>query len=79
MSPIAVYIGSPSWVSKCKYCSANSYAGSGCPHEAYVKGLGREIALVGDSEGDLGAATVYVGGGTPTMLSVGLVAGMFQT
>jgi len=79
MSLIGVYIHIPFCVSKCNYCSFNSYAGLGYLHEAYVEALRREMALVGESEGHLEAATVYLGGGTPTLLSVDLLARILQT
>lgn len=79
MNLISIYIHFPFCVSKCTYCSFNSYAGLGHLYEAYVEGLCREMALVRESEGRLQVATVYLGGGTPTLLSVDLLAGILQT
>jgi oxygen-independent coproporphyrinogen-3 oxidase len=74
MSLIRIYIHIPFCLSKCHYCGFNSYAGLDHLHEAYVKALAREMALVGKAEGPLEAVTVYLGGGTPTTLSLDLLA-----
>ena len=78
MSLIGIYVHIPFCASKCNYCSFNSYAGLGHLYEAYVEALRREMALVAESEGPLEAATVYLGGGTPTVLSVDLLAGVLR-
>lgn len=74
MNSASIYIHIPFCVSKCNYCGFNSYAGLGHLHEAYVEALEKEMAIAGGGEGARRAATVYLGGGTPTTLSVDLLA-----
>jgi oxygen-independent coproporphyrinogen-3 oxidase len=75
---ISIYIHIPFCLSKCNYCGFNSYAGLDHLHEAYVEALKREMASVAKTEGALEVATVYLGGGTPTTLSLDLLAGIVQ-
>ncbi len=78
MNATSIYIHIPFCVSKCMYCNFNSYAGLGHLYAAYIEALCREMALVGESEGRLQAATVYLGGGTPTVLGVHLLADVLR-
>ena len=68
-SPQSAYIHIPFCVSKCWYCDFSSYPGLEPIFEDYVRALTAEIertAVSLRSGGDLD--TVYVGGGTPTVL-----------
>jgi oxygen-independent coproporphyrinogen-3 oxidase len=66
----SVYIHIPFCVSKCRYCTFNSYAGLGHLYEVYVEALQKEIVLFGESQQAWQAETIYLGGGTPTVLGV---------
>jgi oxygen-independent coproporphyrinogen-3 oxidase len=63
----AAYIHIPFCISKCHYCDFNSYPGMSSLFDSYAQAVAAEIrsAVRGRSR----AATLYVGGGTPTLLS----------
>ena len=70
-----VYVHTPFCLQKCLYCDFPSYAGwSADVRERYVRALCREIRQ-GRADGWYGAlpvapdATIYFGGGTPTVLT----------
>lgn len=72
--PTGVYIHIPFCRQKCHYCDFNSYPGMEGLFVPYVEALGREMALVGQHVGPLRAETLYIGGGTPTVLPPALLA-----
>jgi len=65
----SLYIHIPFCAAKCNYCSFNSYAGLGGLQAAYVRALCAELfqSASGVEQGAL--KTVFLGGGTPTILS----------
>ena len=72
-----VYLHVPFCTVRCGYCDFNTYTatelGGGASQHAYADTALREIALAADVLTDLPArpvSTVFVGGGTPTVLSV---------
>ena len=72
-----VYLHVPFCTVRCGYCDFNTYTatelGGGASQHAYADTALREIALAADVLADLPArpvSTVFVGGGTPTVLSV---------
>ncbi|HZW83936.1 MAG TPA: coproporphyrinogen dehydrogenase HemZ [Candidatus Deferrimicrobium sp.] len=67
---VSVYIGVPFCPSRCVYCSFPSVVGEKLHLEEYVSALGQEIAALGAflKEYKLGVQTLYIGGGTPTIL-----------
>jgi oxygen-independent coproporphyrinogen-3 oxidase len=68
MRTAALYVHIPFCVAKCTYCSFNSYAALEHLHEVYVDALENEISLSAQERGPLEAPSVYIGGGTPTVL-----------
>ncbi|AFC32289.1 oxygen-independent coproporphyrinogen III oxidase [Paenibacillus mucilaginosus 3016] len=68
-TPAAVYIHIPFCTNKCHYCDFNSYVLKGQPVMDYLEALEREMAetvrLVPPGE----IQTIFVGGGTPTVLT----------
>jgi oxygen-independent coproporphyrinogen-3 oxidase len=66
---VGVYVHIPFCVAKCNYCTFNSYAGLEHLHLDYVEALQREIKLCARDKGPLRASSVYLGGGTPSVLS----------
>lgn len=71
---INVYIGVPYCPTKCRYCSFASYELRGRQGEAYgefIETLIEEIRLSGEflSERKLPIESIYMGGGTPTILN----------
>ena len=73
---ISAYVHVPFCRVRCGYCDFNTYApgeltGPAGSATAYGTGVEREIALAGEvlqDAGNLSLATVFVGGGTPTLL-----------
>jgi len=91
--PVALYIHVPFCVSLCPYCDFVVYAGAvargpAARVGAYVEALRTEIGLRADaadaafgapgSPGRPALETVYVGGGTPTLLSSDALAGLLD-
>lgn len=72
MEPIALYVHVPFCRAKCGYCDFNSYplAEVGALRSPYVDALLRELAQAGPAQ----VRTIYVGGGTPTVLPLSLLA-----
>lgn len=65
---LGVYVHIPFCVLKCAYCDFNSYAGLSELHAPYVAALITELQLQAE-QADLAIVdTVYVGGGTPSIL-----------
>ena len=63
----SLYIHVPFCARKCEYCAFYSEAAQGELVSRYVRALVRELELVAD---DLKPATVFFGGGTPSLLSL---------
>lgn len=74
---VSLYIHVPYCVQKCGYCDFNSYAGSQPGEQAgYVAALLREMDLwaARPEMAEAAVPTVFVGGGTPTLLDGDLLA-----
>ncbi|MDD3826766.1 MAG: radical SAM family heme chaperone HemW [Anaerolineae bacterium] len=67
---IGLYIHVPFCLARCAYCDFNSYAGQKDLWDGYVRALAGEMEGAGPAR----AGSVYVGGGTPTVLPVALLA-----
>src|SRR4026209_2308144 len=63
----SLYVHVPFCAHKCSYCAFYSEASSGELIERYTGALVRELELVAD---DLKTATVFFGGGTPSILNL---------
>lgn len=64
-----IYVHIPFCKRKCAYCDFASYAGtSPADRSGYLAALGKEIALGGEKFRDRHIDTVYIGGGTPSLL-----------
>jgi oxygen-independent coproporphyrinogen-3 oxidase len=78
-----VYLHVPFCASRCGYCDFNTYTaaelGPGASRESYRQTVRAELALAGrvlDGAAPARVDTVFVGGGTPTVLPTGELAGM---
>ncbi|MFQ6058653.1 MAG: radical SAM family heme chaperone HemW [Anaerolineae bacterium] len=67
---VSLYIHIPFCRAKCAYCDFNSYAGLEHLFDGYVQALVREMELLGQALGGFEIETIYLGGGTPTVLSL---------
>jgi oxygen-independent coproporphyrinogen-3 oxidase len=67
----ALYIHIPFCRHRCAYCDFNTYAGQEDAIQPYVDAVCREIGFVAGSAGrKLTASSIFIGGGTPTLLPV---------
>jgi oxygen-independent coproporphyrinogen-3 oxidase len=66
--PIGLYVHVPFCASKCAYCDFASYAGREADIPRYVDTVIREIGRRGAETGHPAADTVFLGGGTPSLL-----------
>lgn len=66
--PIGLYVHVPFCISKCAYCDFASYAGREADIPRYVDAVVREIKRRGEETGHPKAGTIFLGGGTPSLL-----------
>lgn len=81
-SQVSIYVAIPFCPSRCHYCSFPAFALGrwGYLLESYLEALAKEIKAVAAalaSKG-IGVQTVYVGGGTPTVLTAGQLAQLLE-
>ncbi len=69
METISLYIHIPLCVKKCAYCDFVSFSGRMGQRERYVQAVCREIRAQAAFFGRRNVATIFFGGGTPTLLS----------
>ncbi|WEK53082.1 MAG: radical SAM family heme chaperone HemW [Candidatus Cohnella colombiensis] len=67
-TPRALYIHIPFCTNKCFYCDFNSYIAAGQPIDAYLDALEQEMIQTVAQLPPKQIDTVFVGGGTPTVL-----------
>lgn len=65
---LELYIHIPFCVKKCKYCDFLSAPASASEHKDYVEQLVREIRAQGEFYKEYYVSTVFIGGGTPSIL-----------
>jgi oxygen-independent coproporphyrinogen-3 oxidase len=72
MPPFGVYVHVPFCATRCGYCDFNTYTpgelGSAASPGSWLDGLRRELDLAREVLGPRPAETVFVGGGTPSLL-----------
>lgn len=69
--PTGLYIHIPFCRQKCAYCDFPSWAGREGEAGRYFSAMAREAALSGDRFGGFRFNTVFLGGGTPSLLPAG--------
>jgi oxygen-independent coproporphyrinogen III oxidase len=69
--PIGLYVHIPFCVRKCAYCDFASYAAREADIPRYVDAVVREITRRGAETGHPKADTIFLGGGTPSLLDEG--------
>jgi len=71
LPPLSLYIHVPWCVRKCPYCDFNSHEARGdIPEDAYVAALLRDLESALPHVWGRPVLTVFIGGGTPSLLSV---------
>ena len=73
-SPLALYLHIPFCAVRCAYCDFNTYAGLASLYEPFAAALVEEIRRAGAAWNRPPVSTVFVGGGTPTVLPPELLA-----
>jgi oxygen-independent coproporphyrinogen-3 oxidase len=68
-SAIGIYIHIPFCAHICPYCDFTTYAGKGELIPRYVRALETALRREGERHPELTVATVFLGGGTPSLLS----------
>ena len=82
---LGIYISVPFCRSKCTYCNFASGVYPAAEHEHYVQRLSQDLTSSRSSTSQLGAHlpsqvdTVYLGGGTPSLLAPALVTELFAS
>jgi putative oxygen-independent coproporphyrinogen III oxidase len=74
----SLYLHIPFCERKCEYCDFTSIAGS-TGSAGYMQALTAEVRRVGDRLGRLTLDTVFIGGGTPSLVEPELLAGLVAT
>jgi oxygen-independent coproporphyrinogen-3 oxidase len=79
MNPISIYIHFPFCKVRCSYCDFNTFTGHENRIEDYIEAICIEIeALVRSCGEKLVVKTVYIGGGTPSLLNNKLAGKLLQ-
>ena len=76
VKPLALYLHIPFCRQKCGYCDFLSFAGREDLFQSYFSALVEEIRLLAGERPPV--ATVYIGGGTPTLFSGGQLASLVK-
>ncbi|HTG81218.1 MAG TPA: radical SAM family heme chaperone HemW, partial [Geobacteraceae bacterium] len=76
----SLYIHFPFCLKKCLYCDFNSLAGSRIKAGDYIAAAVREMALRAEKvAAPVSAPTLYIGGGTPSLMEPSLVGRLIDT
>jgi len=77
----SVYIHLPYCLHKCPYCDFNTYAVKQIPEQRYADALVRELESAAAASAWAGrpVATVFLGGGTPSLFSPSTIARLLET
>lgn len=78
MRPLELYIHIPFCISKCKYCDFLSAPAAFAERKTYVTGLCRSIRSYGELAEAYQVTTVFVGGGTPSILEPEQIQQIFE-
>ena len=74
----SLYLHIPFCERKCEYCDFTSVAGA-TGSVAYMDALNAEVRHLGERLGRLSLDTVFIGGGTPSLVDPDLLAGLVAT
>ncbi len=79
MKPFSIYIHIPFCKRKCLYCDFPSFAGCEAEYEAYVSALVAELREKAEDLREYTLQTIFLGGGTPTVLPPKLLGKIMDT
>lgn len=74
LGPRSLYLHLPFCVSKCPYCDFNSHVGQQHLMNGYIRALVQEVSAWGEALGHPELDTVFIGGGTPSLVPAGHIA-----
>ena len=74
----SLYIHIPFCLSKCFYCSFSSSSGQSKIFNSYVSAVKKELTLLALNNRDFNIKTLFLGGGTPTVLSAPLLSSLIN-
>jgi len=77
-APIGIYIHIPFCAHICPYCDFTTYSGKGHLIDRYVECVQRELAASAELAAGRSAATIFLGGGTPSLLEPAQVASILS-
>ena len=75
---LQLYVHIPFCVKKCRYCDFLSAPAPEDVRQAYTEQLKKEIAVMGRLYQDRCITSIFVGGGTPSMLDTGQMNGILR-
>lgn len=75
---LGIYIHWPYCQSKCPYCDFNAYASADFDHRAWLTAYLRQLDSYFEETSDRTCASVYFGGGTPSLMDPRTVAGILD-
>ncbi|MDY7025702.1 MAG: radical SAM family heme chaperone HemW [Pseudomonadota bacterium] len=77
--PLSLYLHMPWCVQKCPYCDFNSHQDHQADFDRYLKALQEDICLDAPMVKDRTISTVFIGGGTPSLMPVEFYQQLFAT
>lgn len=75
---VGLYIHSPFCLKKCSYCNYMTRVYREERAEPFIQALKEEIQLIATEHGPLPLKTIYLGGGTPSLLSLKQLSSLFS-
>ena len=78
LRPMGLYIHIPFCSSKCEYCDFVSFSMDNKAQENYLDALCTEIDILKDDFNDVVFDSIFIGGGTPSVMYNGFFSGMLR-
>ncbi len=78
MKPLEIYVHIPFCVKKCNYCDFLSAPSTLSERRDYVKSLCQKIRACADRTKAYSVTSIFIGGGTPSLLEIDLMEAVFQ-
>jgi oxygen-independent coproporphyrinogen-3 oxidase len=76
VAPLALYVHWPFCLAKCPYCDFNSHVREEIPQARFAAALRRELAFEAQRLGRRPLASIFFGGGTPSLMAPETVAAL---